>query len=141
MFTFLFCDKENHTWVGSWDNVLYRINNTNGEEEIFKTNSNNPYTFTNDEALDFAEDANNNIWIAGRHSGLHIYDKDEKRFYNYQHEASKEGTIAANTINCIFIDKKGKVRRIHTGFSGPATSDYLAYKAEFDKFVKELLAE
>ncbi len=41
----------------------------------------------------------------------------------------------------IFIDKKGKIRRIHTGFSGPATSEYLAYKKEFDAFVKTLLAE
>lgn len=41
----------------------------------------------------------------------------------------------------IFMDKKGKVRRIHTGFSGPATSEYEAFKAEFDEFVKELSAE
>jgi hypothetical protein len=41
----------------------------------------------------------------------------------------------------IFMDKKGKVRRIHTGFSGPATSEYTAFKQEFDDIVKELLAE
>lgn len=42
----------------------------------------------------------------------------------------------------IFIDKTGKVRKIHTGFNGPATGEkYTAYKAEFEAFVKELLAE
>lgn len=42
----------------------------------------------------------------------------------------------------IFIDKKGEVRKIHTGFNGPATGDkYLVFKKEFDVFVKDLLAE
>ncbi|WP_299117230.1 peroxiredoxin [uncultured Winogradskyella sp.] len=42
----------------------------------------------------------------------------------------------------IFIDKTGKVRKIHTGFNGPATGDkYIEFKAEFESFVAELLAE
>lgn len=42
----------------------------------------------------------------------------------------------------IFIDKKGKVRKIHTGFNGPATGEkYIEFKAEFEGFVGELLAE
>ena len=42
----------------------------------------------------------------------------------------------------IFIDKKGTVRKIHTGFNGPATgSKYEIFKAEFDDFVKLLLSE
>jgi thiol-disulfide isomerase/thioredoxin len=42
----------------------------------------------------------------------------------------------------IFIDKTGKVRKIHTGFNGPATGDkYTEFKAEFEVFVGELLAE
>lgn len=42
----------------------------------------------------------------------------------------------------IFIDKKGKVRRIHTGFNGPATgSKYVAFKKDFENFVSELQSE
>lgn len=42
----------------------------------------------------------------------------------------------------IFIDKKGEVRKIHTGFNGPATGDkYTEFIEEFDKFIKQLLAE
>lgn len=42
----------------------------------------------------------------------------------------------------IFIDKKGNVRRIHTGFNGPATGDaYVEFKQDFDSFLKGLLAE
>lgn len=42
----------------------------------------------------------------------------------------------------IFIDKKGKVRRIHTGFSGPGTGKYYdEFVEEFNLFVDKLLAE
>ncbi len=42
----------------------------------------------------------------------------------------------------IFIDKKGKVRKIHTGFNGPATGEkYVDFKNEFEGFISELLAE
>lgn len=42
----------------------------------------------------------------------------------------------------IFIDKKGEVRKIHTGFNGPATGDkYISFKNEFSSFVDALLEE
>jgi thiol-disulfide isomerase/thioredoxin len=42
----------------------------------------------------------------------------------------------------IFIDKKGNVRKIHTGFNDPATGlFYDEFKSEFNKLVDELLAE
>ncbi|MEZ4803534.1 MAG: TlpA disulfide reductase family protein [Gelidibacter sp.] len=42
----------------------------------------------------------------------------------------------------IFIDKTGKVRKIHTGFNGPATGEkYVEFKEEFDKFIVDLLSE
>lgn len=41
-----------------------------------------------------------------------------------------------------FIDKKGNVRKIHTGFNGPATGlFYEEFKADFNKIIDELLAE
>nr|WP_321222538.1 TlpA disulfide reductase family protein [uncultured Psychroserpens sp.] len=42
----------------------------------------------------------------------------------------------------IFIDKKGKVRKIHTGFNGPATGEkFIEFKEEFTGFVNQLLEE
>jgi thiol-disulfide isomerase/thioredoxin len=42
----------------------------------------------------------------------------------------------------IFIDKKGKVRKIHTGFNGPATGQkYLEFQQEFEQFIDQLVAE
>lgn len=41
----------------------------------------------------------------------------------------------------IVVDKKGKVRKIHTGFDGPATSKYEAFKKDFDELIRKLLNE
>ncbi len=42
----------------------------------------------------------------------------------------------------IFIDKKGNVRKIHTGYDGPATGQHFeAFKKEFEELISSLLAE
>ncbi len=42
----------------------------------------------------------------------------------------------------IFIDKTGTVRKIHTGFNGPATGEkFTEFKTEFESFVNELSSE
>jgi hypothetical protein len=42
----------------------------------------------------------------------------------------------------IIIDKKGDVRKIHTGFSGPGTGKYYTeFTHEFEKLTNDLLAE
>jgi len=38
----------------------------------------------------------------------------------------------------LFLDKNDRVVKIHTGFSGPATSEYTSFKENFNKFVAEL---
>ena len=38
-----------------------------------------------------------------------------------------------------FIDKFGKVKKIHTGFNGPATGEkFIEFKEEFNKTIQEL---
>ena len=42
----------------------------------------------------------------------------------------------------VFIDKSGRVRKIHTGFNGPATKEkYLRFKSEFESYIEELIEE
>ncbi|ULC58073.1 TlpA family protein disulfide reductase [Flaviramulus sp. BrNp1-15] len=42
----------------------------------------------------------------------------------------------------IYIDKTGKVRKIHTGFNGPATGEkFTEFKAAFNHFIEKLLSE
>jgi len=65
---------------------------------------------------------------------------------NFDKEAAAKTLPMLNHVmsfpTSIFIDKKGTVRKIHTGFSGPATGEYYAkYKEEFNSFMDILLKE
>lgn len=41
----------------------------------------------------------------------------------------------------LFIDKQNRLRKVHTGFSGPATDKYADFKNGFDKIIAELRSE
>ncbi len=41
----------------------------------------------------------------------------------------------------IHLDRKNRIRNIHTGFDGPATSKYADYKKEFSELTEKLLSE
>ncbi len=41
----------------------------------------------------------------------------------------------------IILDKRNNVRQIHTGFFGPATSEYETFRRNFQSFIQELLTE
>jgi ligand-binding sensor domain-containing protein len=104
--TSLFRDGEDHIWFGSWDKILYKQNAVTGKKEQYQSGTS--YSFQDDEALSFAEDKWKRIWIGGKEKGLHVYDKRTNRFYNYRYNPSKEGGIADNRVNCIFIDRQGR---------------------------------
>lgn len=63
----------------------------------------------------------------------------------YYNKSEAEALPMLNDIlsypTLIFIDRNDQVRKIHTGFSGPATSQYTDFKKEFETFVKKLLKE
>ena len=80
---------------------------------------------------------------------------DSNKFEKYDCQPDKI-IVCANTLHLfkvistmsnddtlsIYIDKSGKVRKIHTGFNGPATGDkFTQFKAEFSAFIDDLLNE
>ncbi|MEO6520758.1 MAG: TlpA disulfide reductase family protein [Mucilaginibacter sp.] len=66
-------------------------------------------------------------------------------YTNDRGEPAKSLPMLANFAafpTTIIIDKKGEVRKIHTGFSGPGTGDHYAeFINEFEKLNDDLLAE
>ncbi|MDB4728432.1 TlpA family protein disulfide reductase [Saprospiraceae bacterium] len=64
-------------------------------------------------------------------------------YYNKK-EAAKSLPMLNHILSyptMIFLDRENKVRKIHTGFAGPATSEFEPFEKEFDTFVKQLLSE
>ena len=63
----------------------------------------------------------------------------------YNKKVAAESLPMLNAIisypTMIFLDKNNKVQKIHTGFNGPATSEYEAFKKEFASNIQNLLTE
>ena len=64
------------------------------------------------------------------------------------HSDKKMASSALSMLNeissyptLLFIDKENKVQKIHTGFSGPATSGYKNFVQEFEEIVQELTSD
>lgn len=73
------------------------------------------------------------------------YDMLVTGFTNDKVEVSKSLPMLQKFIafpTLMIIDKNGKIRKIHTGFSGPGTgSHYVDFVKEFEKTIDNLLAE
>ncbi len=53
-----------------------------------------------------------------------------------------ELTTIKSFPSSVILDKKGKIRKLDTGFNGPGTGDhYLVYKKEFEELIDKLLLE
>lgn len=68
------------------------------------------------------------------------------QYGTYDKEKAQEKLPMLNHVlsypTTIFVDKKGEVRKIHTGFNGPATGDkFENFKLEFNEFTTQLLSE
>ncbi|MEY3367442.1 MAG: hypothetical protein RI973_597 [Bacteroidota bacterium] len=84
-------------------------------------------------------------------TGLRLYKQRLGIPYEILHAGSNKKEDAARALpmlnrvfsypTLLFIDKNNRVRKIHTGFYGPATSEYVAFTKEFDNFVTSLIAE
>lgn len=104
--TSFFRDSRNHIWYGSWDKVVYRYNSHFEREEVFQQTA-DPYSFGKDDPISFAEDHRRRIWIGGKYGGLYVYDPVDNRFYHYQHDPSRDGSLVGNQVNCIYRDREG----------------------------------
>ncbi|MGB5927897.1 MAG: TlpA disulfide reductase family protein, partial [Cyclobacteriaceae bacterium] len=72
--------------------------------------------------------------------------------YNFVIAGNSDKKEAAKTLpmlnhvmsfpTTIFIDREGRVRRIHTGFNGPGTGEYYErWKEDFNRFMDKLIEE
>jgi ligand-binding sensor domain-containing protein/signal transduction histidine kinase len=104
--TSLFRDSRNHIWLGSWDKVVYRYNSHLKCEETF-SHGPSPYSFGMDDPISFAEDQRRRVWIGGKYGGLYIFDPITTNFYHYQHDPARDGTLADNQVNTIYLDRSG----------------------------------
>jgi len=104
--TALYTDKRGSIWMGSWDKSVYRISNNSLRETVIGSEF-QKHGIPKDDYVSFAEDANGLIWMAGKTSGITLYDVHTKNIFNLRHDPHKEGTLSDDHINTIYRDRAG----------------------------------
>ncbi|CAM4314895.1 Two component regulator propeller [Pedobacter westerhofensis] len=106
--TAIFRDKTNTFWLGSWDNKVYRYPASNGLEPGLKPEE-PPAGIPADEMVSFAEDNDNQVWMAGRNTGVSVYNRSTQQVSQLRHRPFAEGTISNDHANVVYIDRNGIV--------------------------------
>lgn len=101
--TTLYTDKDN-IWVGTKINGIFRYNLVNDNWVNYKTNNSN---LLSNEIWKIIKDGTGNIWI-GTTNGLSIY-KSDNLFANYQNNPFLPGSLNANSICDLYLDKQNIV--------------------------------
>lgn len=103
----MYCDVKNNLWLSSWDNKLYRYPSTdismNRDGDVI-----NVPGAVEDEVVPYVEDRYQQLWMGSKTSGFFIADQKGK-FHHFRHDPLREGTIANDRINHIFISRYGVV--------------------------------
>jgi ligand-binding sensor domain-containing protein/anti-sigma regulatory factor (Ser/Thr protein kinase) len=101
----LYEDKDHELWYGSWDNILYK-SLIDGRSEMAFLPSPGVENATVDNVVSFAEDSQRQIWMAGKSTGVTVYNKKTHKFVNYRHNALVAGSIGDDQVNKIYIDRQ-----------------------------------
>jgi len=106
--TAIFKDKTGTYWLGSWDNKVYRYPPST-PLDLGVSPENAPAGIPADEFVSFAEDDHDQVWMAGKKTGVSVYNRLTNQVYNLRHHPFIEGTLTNDHANVVYIDHKGIV--------------------------------
>lgn len=101
--TSLFKDDDNNVWLGGQDKVAYKISQQ-GHETVIAPNNNRKGPGP-DDFVAFAEDAQHNIWMGGKNSGLTVFNPSSGKVQQFQHVAQHDGSLSDDHVNDVYIDR------------------------------------
>jgi ligand-binding sensor domain-containing protein/anti-sigma regulatory factor (Ser/Thr protein kinase) len=102
----IFRDNEYDLWYGTWDNMIYHQRAGSSDLKAMMPSAGMKGMLP-DDFVSFAEDEHQQIWMAGKNSGVMVYNKDSGLFTNYRHNALKSGSLSDNQVNVIYRDRQG----------------------------------
>jgi ligand-binding sensor domain-containing protein len=60
-----------------------------------------------DEMVSFAEDHQMQIWMAGKNTGVTVYNKLTHEWRNYRNAFLKKGSLTSDHVNVVYVDRQG----------------------------------
>ncbi|MFW6131686.1 MAG: two-component regulator propeller domain-containing protein [Candidatus Aminicenantaceae bacterium] len=99
-------DSRGFMWFGTEDG----LNRYNGYEfDVFKLNSQDPTTLSNNYIYSIYEDKAGILWIGTRFGGVNKLDPKTEKFVHYMNNQDSSNSLSNNQVNVIFEDSSGKL--------------------------------
>ena len=132
------CIRKNTIFLGTGSSGLYSYESGRVKKIVLEKESLNE---ANIKAIH--KDDLSSIWISAYGEGVFEIKQNSSNGAFYVRSAiTPERGLPSQYITSIFIDREGKVRKIHTGFNGPGTGEpYQRFVDEYTLFIEQLLRE
>lgn len=102
--TDIFQDKQGDIWVSTYTGGLSRKKGKGFES--FQASPSDERALLSNNVMQIHEDENGHIWLATV-MGLNRYDRDNNRFYRYQHDETNPESLSADMVWHMFEDSRG----------------------------------
>ncbi len=126
-----FEDHAGNEWTGTLGKGLRRRNRADGSEKIFRHQSGDPSSLSDDRVYSVYGDHTGTIWV-GTHEGLDRFDPTTESFVHFTHDENVKGSISDNWVWPILEDRSGTlwVGTFRGGLNryDPATGTFTHYR-------------
>lgn len=105
----IYQDTKNNYWIGFYQQGLLKLS-PSGETQLFKNETYNDFSLSNNYVRVIFEDRIGNLWI-GTEDGLNLYDNspNSEKFVRYMHQIENSNSISNDEILSITEDDDGNI--------------------------------
>ncbi|PIY11996.1 MAG: hypothetical protein COZ18_03135 [Flexibacter sp. CG_4_10_14_3_um_filter_32_15] len=105
----IYQDTKNNYWIGLYQQGLLKLL-PSGETQLFKNETSNDFSLSNNYVRVIFEDRIGNLWI-GTEDGLNLYDNspNSEKFVRYMHQIENPNSISNDEILSITEDDDGNI--------------------------------
>jgi len=126
-------DSKGFLWIGTQDGLI-RYDGYNFK--VYKHESGNPNSISNNEIETIYIDKNDNLWIGTLGGGLNKYDGETEEFISYQADDQNKFSISSNLVMAIYEDQEGT---LWLGTDGGGLNRFDRSNNQFTSFKKDSL--
>jgi signal transduction histidine kinase/CheY-like chemotaxis protein/ligand-binding sensor domain-containing protein len=99
-------DSRGFMWFGTRNG----LNKYDGYEfKVYKNDTKNENSISNNFISGIIEDTKGNIWIATRGGGLNKYDRQKDQFTHYKNDKTNSNTVSSNILTSLAEDNQGNL--------------------------------
>ncbi len=106
--TIFYTDQNNHVWLGTTENGLYKMNLNSGSSVYYSAKKSGGQYLLHNMVHSIAEDHQGRVWI-GTENGLCIWSPYTETFDYYQYDIHNPDGLNTNPIYDIFCDRDGNM--------------------------------